>query len=58
MRELDGEGFFAAIQGTIRAGLYLNPVFWDHIDYPGSSTEFGGYLNRGAGDIDWLPEEL
>jgi len=56
MQEVEGMGFFAAIQGAVRAGIYLNPVFWEHIGYPGSSKEFGGYINRGAGDIDWLPE--
>jgi len=29
---------------------------WKHIDYPGSSKEYGGYINRGFNDIDWLPE--
>lgn len=57
MLELQGEAFFTAIQGAVRAGLYLNPVFWKHIAYPGSSKEFGGYLHRGSDDIDWLPEE-
>ena len=56
MREVEGMGFFAAIQGAVQAGIYLNPVFWKHIGYPGSSKEHGGYLHRGAGDIDWLPE--
>ena len=56
MREVEGMGFFAAIQGAVRAGVYLNPVFWEHIGYPGSSKEHGGYLHRGSGDIDWLPE--
>jgi hypothetical protein len=57
LKEVEVGGFFAAIQGTVRAGIYLNPVFWDYIGYPGSSKEFGGYLNRGSGDIDWLPED-
>jgi hypothetical protein len=26
------------------------------LGYEGPSFERGGYLNRGAGDIDWLPE--
>lgn len=58
MREVESMGFFAAIQGAVRAGIYLNPIFWNHIGYPGSSKEQGGYLHRGSGDIDWLPEEL
>jgi hypothetical protein len=58
MRQVEARGFFAAIQGAVRAGIYLNPVFWEHIGYPGSSKEFGGYINRGFDDIDWLPEDL
>lgn len=57
LRELQDEGFFAAIRGAVHAGLYLNPLFWEHIGYPGSSMEFGGYLHRGFDDIDWLPED-
>lgn len=56
MREVQDQGFFGAITGNVRAGIYLSPVFWKHINYPGSSKEFGGYINRGSGDIDWLPE--
>ncbi len=58
MREVEGEGFFAAIQGAVRGGLYFHPDFWEHIGYPGSAKEFGGYVNRGSDDIDWLPGEL
>lgn len=58
MHDVEGMGFFAAIQGAVRAGIYLHPVFWDHIGYPGSSKEHGGYLHRGSDDIDWLPEKL
>ena len=58
MREVEGEGFFAAIQGAVRGGLYFHRAFWQHIGYPGSAKEFGGYVNRGSDDIDWLPGEL
>lgn len=57
MLELEDKDFFAAIRDAVRAGIYLNPVFWQHVGYPGSSKEHGGYLHRGSGDIDWLPEE-
>ena len=51
------EAFFAAILGTVRGHFYNNPEVWQFIDYPGSSKEYGGYINRGFNDIDWLPEE-
>ena len=56
MQEVEGEAFFAVILGTVRGQFYYNPEVWKHIDYPGSSREFGGYINRGFDDIDWLPE--
>jgi hypothetical protein len=29
---------------------------WAHIDYPGPSLPFGGYVEKGFDDIDWLPK--
>lgn len=56
MRAVEKEEFFVAVQNAVRAGIYNSPEFWKHVGYPGPSTGFGGYLHRGAGDIDWLPE--
>jgi len=57
MQEVEGEGFFAAILGGVRARFYNHPKVWEHIGYPGSSVEYGGYVDRGFDDIDWLPED-
>jgi hypothetical protein len=57
MRRIEAEPFFAAIQNHVRAGIYNGAAFWKHVGYPGPSKVFGGYLHRGAGDIDWLPED-
>ena len=54
---VQNEAFFAAILGTVRGHFYNNPEVWKLIEYPGSSKEYGGYINRGFNDIDWLPEE-
>jgi hypothetical protein len=48
--------FFTAIQTAVRLRLYNHPAFWALIGYDGPSWQFGGYLNNGAGEIDWLPE--
>ncbi len=56
MRRVQNEAFFAAILGTVRGHFYNNSEVWQFIDYPGSSKEYGGYINRGFDDIDWLPE--
>lgn len=56
MKLVQDEAFFAAILGTVRGHFYYNPEVWKFLDYPGSSKEHGGYINRGFNDIDWLPE--
>ncbi len=57
MRNIEAEPYFVAIQNHVRAGIYNGTAFWNHVGYPGPSKGFGGYLHRGAGDIDWLPED-
>lgn len=58
MRGIETEAFFVAIENAVRAGIYNDPAFWKHVGYPGPSKGFGGYLHHGAGEIDWLPENL
>lgn len=57
MKAVEGEAFFAAIHGNVQARFYNHPKVWELIRYPGSSVEFGGYVDRGFDDIDWLPED-
>lgn len=56
MRAIEDEGSFAVVLGVLKANLYGNPKVWKVINYEGPSYQDGGYLHRGAGDIDWLPE--
>jgi hypothetical protein len=56
MRAVESEPFFATIQEAVRSRLYNHPDLWAVIGYEGPSFEKGGYLNRGAGVVDWLPE--
>jgi hypothetical protein len=58
MRALETKPYFAAIQSQVQAGIYNGSAFWKQVGYPGPSKDFGGYLHRGAGEIDWLPEDL
>jgi hypothetical protein len=55
IKNIQDEAFFAAILGAVRGAFYYHPALWEHINYPGSSKEFGGYLHRGFDDISWLP---
>lgn len=57
MTKVQGEAFFAAIQDQVMGRFYGHPKVREFIKYPGSSVEFGGYVNRGFDDIDWLPEQ-
>ncbi len=49
--------FFKTVQDGVRTELYQHPEVWKLIGYEGSSLEYGGYINRGFNDIDWLPED-
>jgi len=57
LRSIESEPYFIAIREQLRLGIYNSRAFWKHVGYPGPSKDFGGYLHRGAGDIDWLPED-
>jgi hypothetical protein len=56
MRAVESQPFFATIQEAVRSRLYNHPAVWAVVGYEGPSFEKGGYLNRGAGVIDWLLE--
>ena len=56
MQAVEDNDFFLAIQGTVRSSLYRHPQVWEHLGYDGPSWAQGGFLNRGAGDIDWLED--
>ena len=47
--------FFQFVRNETLGRLYRHPQAWELLGYEGSSLEFGGYINRGLDDIDWLP---
>ena len=57
MQEIEDSPSFATVQYFVRVALYNHRDLWKVIRYPGSSLEFGGYIDRGFDDIDWLPED-
>ncbi len=57
MQAVEGEAFFDAVLGNVRARFYNHPKVWELIKYPGSSVESGGYVDHGFDDINWLPED-
>jgi len=56
LRQIETEDYFTAIQAAVQAGIYNGAAFWKQVGYPGPSKDFGGYIDRGAGEIHWLPE--
>lgn len=48
--------FFQFVLNETLSGVYRHPLTWELLRYEGSSLEFGGYINRGFNDIDWLPD--
>jgi hypothetical protein len=48
--------FFKTLRSDLIASLYNQEEVWPKFGYEGSSAEKGGYINRGFGDIDWLPK--
>jgi len=56
MQAIEGMDLFGAIQSAVRSKLYNHPAVWVHLGYDGPSFAKGGYLHRGSGNIDWLPE--
>jgi len=56
LRSIEHAPYFAAIQSAVLAGVYNHPAVWELVGYGGPSWQQGGYLNRGAGVVDWLEE--
>ena len=57
VQQIEGSPFFHLMRRATIEHLYRNKKVWKLIGYEGSSVEFGGYLDRGFDDIDWLPGE-
>jgi len=56
LRGMDGSPFFEAVRAKAILTLYNDSEVWQLLGYEGASYEQGGYLKRGFGDLDWLPE--
>ena len=54
LRAMEEDGFFQTVRGGLVTGLYNQKAVWPIFGYEGSSFEFGGYIDRGFNDINWL----
>ena len=55
LEQLQDAAFFQEVLNAAIDTLYRDPAIFKQLGYEGSSIEFGGYLNRGFDNIDWLP---
>jgi hypothetical protein len=51
---VQGAEFFAAVHGTCQIPFYNQADLWPAFGFEGPSSPFGGYLNRGFDDLDWI----
>ena len=56
LQTIEETPFFAAIHGAVLVRVYNHPLIWELVGYGGPSFTQGGYLNRGAGEVDWLQQ--
>ncbi|MFP6681238.1 MAG: hypothetical protein VCB07_03470, partial [Gammaproteobacteria bacterium] len=56
LTKLEDTPFFQTVRGYMVVALYNDHRVWSHFGYEGPSFPFGGYLERGFNDIDWLPK--
>jgi hypothetical protein len=55
LESVASEPFFGIVRQTTAFALYNDPAVWEAFGYGGDAWRYGGYLNRGLADIDWLP---
>ena len=55
LRGIEHTDFFRKLRADLVVSLYNQPEIWPKFGYEGASAEYGGYIQRGFNDIDWLP---
>ncbi len=56
LQGIEHTDFFGKLRADLVVSLYNQHDLWPKFGYEGSSAEYGGYINRGFNDIDWLPK--
>jgi len=56
VKSLESTPFFGTVRGQCITSLYDNEMAFAHFGYPGPSWDKGGYIQRGFGDLKWLPD--
>lgn len=56
LQGIEHTDFFNKVRSDLVVSLYNQEELWPKFGYEGSSAEYGGYIQRGFNDIDWLPK--
>ena len=56
LRQIEDTLFFKTVRAATLPGIYGDERTWKMLGYGGDASRFGGYIDRGFNDIDWLPE--
>jgi hypothetical protein len=56
LQAVEHTDFFKKLRADLVVSLYNQHELWPKFGYEGSSAEYGGYIDRGFDDIDWLPK--
>lgn len=56
LHAVEHTAFFNRVRSDLVVSFYNQHDLWHRFGYEGSSSEYGGYINRGFGDVNWLPK--
>jgi hypothetical protein len=56
LRSISQSAFFESIRAKTILTLYNDPEVWQLLGWEGASYEQGGYVDRGFGELPWLPD--
>jgi hypothetical protein len=56
LASIEDTPFFGLLRATTIEVLYRSTETFALVGYGGSAIEYGGYVNRGFDEIDWLPD--
>lgn len=54
LKAVEQSVFFRTVRAGLVTGLYNQKEVWPLFGYEGESFSYGGYIDRGFNDIDWL----
>ena len=55
LKDRESSALFQSVRGKTVVALYNNPLVWRHFGFEGASFDYGGYIDRGFDDLNWLP---